>query len=213
MTSFAAFSKAGCNPLFACGASAAMMCFPLLLQLRSIRFMAQVSAYQRQKESKVDTEITFRVYLKASRALRLMESGRRICVLFAFVVLVFIANPQEPRAFVLVLPLVLHTDEKLAKLWKALADTESAWVFLHTQYPLPDQGAHQEITYNSISHPKPASEVLEARERMQVSSEASWAAQVLRIWKEGYEYKSEMTETTTGLRLSRKRLGDDANEV
>lgn len=53
MISFAAFSKAGCSPLFACGASAAMLCFPLVLQLRSIRFMAQVSAYQRQKESDV----------------------------------------------------------------------------------------------------------------------------------------------------------------
>lgn len=160
-----------------------------------------------------DTENTLRIYLKASRALRLMESGRRICVLFAFIVLVFIANPKDLQAFVLVLSLILRTDEKLAKLWKALADTEPAWVFLHTQNPLPDQGAHQEITYNSISHPKPASEVVEARERMQVPSEASWAAQVLRMWKEGYEYKTEMTETTTGLRLSRKRLGDDADEV
>ncbi|KAJ0100691.1 hypothetical protein J7T55_000108, partial [Diaporthe amygdali] len=166
MTSFAAFSKAGCNSLLACGASAAMLCFPLLLQLRFISFMAEVSAHQRQKEAEVGTENTLRVYLISSRDLRLLDSCRRICVLFAFVLLVFIANPQEPQTFVLVLPLVLHTDEKLAKLWKAMADTESAWVFLHMQYPLPEQGPHQEITYNSISHPKPALEIPEAMERM-----------------------------------------------
>lgn len=53
ITSFAAFSKAGCNWPFACGASVAMLCFPLLLQLRSMRLVTKVSAQQRQKETEM----------------------------------------------------------------------------------------------------------------------------------------------------------------
>lgn len=121
----------------------------------------------------------------------------------------FIANPDEPQTFVLVLPLVFHTDEKLAKLWKASADAESAWKFLQMQ-ALPDQNHHQDVTYDSIMHPQP-----ETMPRMRVSGAAREAAQVLWIWMEGSEYKIETIGTSNGFRWrnsARKNFGDDADE-
>lgn len=51
VTTFVAFSKAGYHWLSACGASAAMLSFTLLLQMRYVKFIAEFSAHRRQKET------------------------------------------------------------------------------------------------------------------------------------------------------------------
>jgi hypothetical protein len=119
------------------------------------------------------------------------------------------ANAHEQQLFAL-FPLVLHTDEKLAKPWRSLANAESAWTFLLMQYPLPDQNLHPEAPHNSSIHQQPASEVPEIIPRVHVSGTRE-AAQLLHILKEGSQYKSE-TIGTDGLRWhhsARKNLGND----
>lgn len=153
----------------------------------------------------------FLAYMKSSRKLKLWDSCRRISTVIALGSLVINANAHEQQTLALFFPLVLHTDGKLAKLWKSLADAESAWAFLQMQYPLPDQDFHQEATHNSSIHDQPASEVPEIRPRVYVFGTRK-VAQLCQILKEGSKYKSETIGITNGLRWrhsGRKNLDND----
>ncbi|KAH8743614.1 hypothetical protein F5883DRAFT_592306 [Diaporthe sp. PMI_573] len=190
ITTFLAFSKAGCSWLFACGASILTLCLPLVLQLKSKKLVSDVSVYRRQKENAAGKEGIFPIYANSSRSLRQSDFRRRVCILLALGLLVLIANPPEPHAFILILPMILHTDEKVVKMWKASADTKPVLPFLRAQYPLPDQRLHQEITHNSAHRPHPAPR--EIQRVLRLGYMGKEMAQVLTIWIVGAGYKREM---------------------
>ncbi|KAI7783486.1 hypothetical protein LA080_011834 [Diaporthe eres] len=65
--------------------------------------------------------------------------------------LLFIAKPSDPMCFGIVLPLILHPDEKFVKLWKGLADAEPSWDLLQTQ----DHHSDNETAHGSTLCPPP----------------------------------------------------------
>ncbi|KAH8744728.1 hypothetical protein F5883DRAFT_588814 [Diaporthe sp. PMI_573] len=183
ITTFLAFSKAGCSWPFACGASILTLCLPLVLHGK---------------------EGVFPIYANSSRSLRQSDFRRRVCVLLALGLLVLIANPPEPHAFILILPMILHTDEKVVKMWKASADTKPVLPFLRAQYALPDQRLHQEITHNSARRPHPAPR--EIQRVLRLGYMGKEMAQVVIIWIVGAGYKREMLRRGPSKRTTKGTL-------
>lgn len=75
----------------------------------------------------------FNAYAGSSRALARANYSRQLCILSTFGLIILIAAPPEPQHFAIILPQVLHADDKLVRLWKGLSDARPSWKLLQDQ--------------------------------------------------------------------------------
>ncbi|KAH8754631.1 hypothetical protein F5883DRAFT_688106 [Diaporthe sp. PMI_573] len=205
ITMVMAFSKAGCSWVFACVVAAIILGIAFFLQRNSKEAIAEVLANRRQKETEAGNDL-FSTYANSQRKLLQSECDRRHFVLLVFGFLMVVANPPEPHNLMLALPSILHTDEKLGKMWKATADMQTSLLFLRAHYP-PDQAPQQEITQHPASRPRPASRLCEIwgvlrdstlatnAAALRDSTLATNAAQIERIWRGAGNIRSRWHHT------------------
>lgn len=58
---------------------------------------------------------------------------RRVYLTLAFGFILILTRPAEPQYVVFISPRMIHTDEKMVKLWKSITDVEPAWSFLQNK--------------------------------------------------------------------------------
>lgn len=160
-----------------------------------------MTRHRRDKEKKVD-ETGLILYANSSRELKRRDSYCRVSVLVVLGLLMLVTSPPESRGFMLVLSSVLHTDEKLGKMFKARAEVDNAWPFLKARNPLADEAL--QATHN----PAPRLRQITLSIRQKVSSVATSVATVEGMLREGFKYKVYLASRCNPFEGTRPRRTD-----
>lgn len=130
-----------------------------------------------------------------------MDFLRRLCIILTFGFLIVFTGSEDLQYLAAIIPRILHTDEKAAKLWKAFVDTKPAWALLreprsqHSSHEpsTPDEDSLHPSSVHILSSASPAVS-REARVWNRIMEGPSLVVREIihlgRVWDKGSQYKS-----------------------